>query len=207
MAKILRLSIALSCVCLVFVGATRAADDIQKENQSAVAQVESGKGLAQSVGVNVHLQANAGQHEMWPGSTATWHYGTGYIEPFGPASYYCGEGFPEQKQHPLPDWAKGMMKALTGKADGLFCVYVANDGMFFVYDSVVGSRRVYREGLQNDTINLVIDGTGAFKGATGFWHGLTEGRGVVTQVTPGRRTPEVILKIMQGYVRLAEAQP
>jgi hypothetical protein len=166
--------------------------------------VESGKALPQSVAVNVHLTAIAPQHKMWPGSTSTWHYGTGYIEPFGPTEYYCGEGFAEEKQYPLPEWGKGMMKALTGKGEGLFCVYVTRDGNFYVYDSVVGMRRRYEEGLQNDTINLVIDGTGAFKGATGFWHGLTEGRGLVTQVTPGRKTPEVILKIMQGYVRLAD---
>lgn len=201
-------SVLMSGYCVVtlvaLVSATQSGR-LHAANLSAVAQVESGQHLHQSVAVNIHLQANAKLHETWPGSSSTWHYGTGYIEPFGPASYYCGEGFPEQKSFPLSDWVKGMMGGLTGRPDGLFCVYVVADGNLYVYDSVVGSRRIYKEGLQNDTINVVVGGTGAFKGVTGVWLGMTEGRGQMTAVTPGRRVPEIILKIMQGYIRLPDS--
>jgi hypothetical protein len=61
-------------------GLACATNEPARENQSAVAAVESGGSLPQSVAVNVHLQANANQHKVWPGSETTWHYGTGYIE-------------------------------------------------------------------------------------------------------------------------------
>lgn len=50
--------------------------------------------------------------------------------------------------------------------------------------------------------DMVVGGTGAFEGATGIWVGLTQGQGKVSEVAPGRKLPQSILKLMNGYVRL-----
>jgi hypothetical protein len=144
----------------------------------------------------------ADRYKAWPGGKETWHYGEGYIEPLGPAEYYCGMGFPEEKDHPLPEWAKGMFKALSGKPEALFCIYQTRAGLLFAWDAPVGARYRYAEGSQNDRINLIVGGTGQFKNATGLWNDSTEYRGVATQVIPGHRIKEMTIKVMQGYIQL-----
>jgi hypothetical protein len=131
----------------------------------------------------------------------------GSIDPFGAASYWCGKDFPEEKDHPLPKWLGEMMLSFTGKSDPLFCVYRVKDGDFYVWDSVAGSRTRFNDGAQNQSVNIVVDGTSPFKGATGIWLGITEGHGFVTQVTPGRRVPQTLFKIMNGYVKLPAVAP
>ncbi|MFT3905361.1 MAG: hypothetical protein QM718_03545 [Steroidobacteraceae bacterium] len=163
---------------------------------------------ARIVATHIHMQASSAIFKKWPSGGTTWHYGEGYIEPLGQATYYCGENFPEAREHPLPEWGKGLMKSLTGRDDPLFCVYTTAEGTFFVYDAVAGTRARFDDGGQNQMVNLVIDGTGPYQGATGVWLGLTEGRGTMTEVIPGRRLPAVLMKIMDGYVKLpAMADP
>lgn len=152
--------------------------------------------------VKLELEASANLYQKWPSGGLTWHHGTGFIEPFGAGEYYCGENFPEAKQHPLSDWLKGMMLQFTGRADALFCIYTVKDGSFYVYDSVAGEREHLDDGSRNQMINVVVGGTGAYEGATGIWLGLTEGRGEPKEVVPGRRLPAVLLKVMDGYVKL-----
>jgi hypothetical protein len=78
-------------------------------------------------------------------------------------------------------------------------------------------------------LNVVVDGTGPYKGATGIWLGLTEGRGSPPRGggppgaaggPPGAAGPNgpgaalagqgtgapVLLKIMEGYVKLPLAK-
>jgi hypothetical protein len=95
-----------------------------------------------------------------------------------------------------------MFKALSGKPEALFCVYQTRAGLLFAWDAPVGARYRYKEGAQNDRINLIVGGTGQFQGATGLWNGSTEYRGLVTQVIPGHRIQEMTIKIMQGYIQL-----
>jgi hypothetical protein len=54
---------------------------------------------------------------------------------------------------------------------------------------------------------VIVGGTGAFQGATGLWVGLTQGQGKVSEVAPGRKLPESILKLMNGYVRVPAGRP
>lgn len=158
--------------------------------------------------VDIHMQANSALFKKWPSGGNTWHYGKGYVGPFGGGEYYCGENFPEAKNYPLTDAMKGFFEKYTGKADALFCIYRVKDGEFYVYDSVTGSLAVENSGGggRNTMINVVVDGSGPYKGATGIWLGLTEGTGTMTEVAPGRRLPEVLMKVMDGYVKIPAAK-
>ncbi len=158
--------------------------------------------------VDIHMQASSAIYKKWPSGGITWHYGKGYIGPFGGAEYYCGQDFPEAKNYPLTDSLKGFFEKFTGRGDALFCVYRTKDGDFYVYDSVTGSlsQSDGANGGRNTMINVVVDGSGAYKGATGIWMGLTEGSGAMTEVTQGRRLPEVLLKVMEGYVKVPAAK-
>lgn len=152
----------------------------------------------------VALQINAGADVFaaWPSGGETWHHGIGFADPFGKVEYFCGKEFPEAKQHPLPDWAKGLFTALTGRADPLFCIYRTKDGDFFVYDSVPGTL-MRGDGYGRDLIfNVVVDGSGAYKGATGVWMGRTEGVEPRQKVSETRQGNKTLLKIMNGYVKV-----
>lgn len=154
------------------------------------------------------LQINAGADVFakWPSGGETWHHGIGFADPFGTIEYYCGKEFPEAKQHPLPEWAKGLFTALTGRADPLFCIYRTKDGEFYVYDSVPGTLQRGDNYGRDLIFNVVIDGSGAYKGATGVWIGRTEGVDPSKQVSETRKGKITLLKIMSGYVKVPEAK-
>lgn len=157
---------------------------------------------AKTYEIVAQINAGADVFSTWPGGGETWHHGVGFLDPFGKIEYFCGKDFPESKEHPLPDWAAGMFKALTGRADPLFCVYRAKDGDFYVYDSVPGTL-VRGDDYGRDLIfNMVVDGSGAYKGATGIWMGRTEGVGDSKQVSASRKGRVTLLKIMSGYVKV-----
>lgn len=156
--------------------------------------------------ISAHFQAGSGLYRQREGGGVTWHYGLGYIEPFGAAEYYCGKGFPEQKSHPPPDWVVSLFGSLTGIPDPLMCIYTVKDGSIYVYDGAAGNRVMASDGGLNQIVNIVVGGTGRFEGATGIWLGSADGRGLQTQVIPGRKVPEVLVKIMEGYVKLQPAE-
>jgi hypothetical protein len=157
--------------------------------------------------VSLHFEASSSLYKVHEGGGVTWHYGIGYIEPYGPAEYYCGEGFAEAKVHPVPSWARELFVTLTDvNRDPLFCIYTVAEGSFYVYDGAAGNRVMASDGGLNQIVNLVIGGTGRFAGASGLWLGSADGRGISTQVAPGRKVPLVLLKIMEGYVKLQPDQ-
>ena len=160
--------------------------------------------------VQIQLEASSNLYQKYGTQGVTWHHGLGFIAPFGYASYNCGKGFPEEKNFPLTPWQAGLFNTLTGRADALFCLYTTKDGTFFVRDSVAGT--VYRDtddqgngASRNMMVNLVVGGSGAYVGATGIWTGFTEGRGTVSSPAAGRMLPAVLLKIMNGYVKIPAA--
>jgi hypothetical protein len=169
---------------------------------------------AKIIQTKVQLQAGSSIFKVWPGGGKTWHYGEGFIEPLGMAQYWCGKEFPEQKSIPQPDYLKALKKAFSGDMnDGemLFCVYRLEDGDLYAYDSPIGTLHSY-EGENNprmeQTMNIVVGGTSAYKGTTGVWLGVVEGRGKsVFPAGTGAQVPEVLLKLMDGYVRVPNAAP
>ena len=160
--------------------------------------------MATTYEMAIQINAGADVFAQWPSGGETWHHGIGFADPFGKVEYFCGKDFPEAKDHPLPDWAKGMFSTLTGRDDPLFCIYRLKDGDLFVYDSVPGTL------MRGDTygrdliFNVVIDGSGPYKGATGVWMGRTEGVEPRQKVSETRQGNKTLLKIMNGYVKVPQ---
>lgn len=164
---------------------------------------------AKTYEVVAQIDAGASLFAKWPSGGETWHHGVGFLDPFGTVEYFCGKNFPEARDIPLPEWGKGFFTQLTGRADPLFCVYRTKDGDFYVYDSVPGTLMRTDTAGRDLIMNVVVGGSGPYKGATGIWLGRTEGVAPRREVTPGRMGNETLLKIMTGYVKVptAEAAP
>jgi hypothetical protein len=148
------------------------------------------------------LEAGSGEFRARPEGGEAHHSGIGYIDPLGQASYSCGLNYPEQKQFSAPDfftlsWHKAY------ETDGiLFCVYTLKDGNIYTYDSIAGGISDGADGHKDELINVVVGGTGAYRNAVGLWVGRAQGAGEVTAVTPTRKLPQSILKLMDGYIRI-----
>jgi len=81
-----------------------------------------------------------------------------------------------------------------------------SDGNIYAYDGVVGNLEPYDakvdDGKMDYLINVIVGGTGAYKGATGMLLGRTPGKGKNTEVTEGISLPISILKLMDGYIKI-----
>lgn len=159
------------------------------------------------VETKVQFEAGADHYAPWPGAARTVHAGIGYIEPFGAARYACGNGFAEEKQTPVPAELKTWFAAHAADKNPLFCVYRMADGDLHVYDVVIGNQfdRADRNEHKDILVNVVVGGTGAYAGASGLWTGATLGRGAMKPLPNGAALPVSILKLMQGYLRLPQA--
>jgi hypothetical protein len=155
-----------------------------------------------TVPITITMEAGSGQFHARPEGGEVHHAGIGYLDPYGPASYSCGLNYPEAKRFPAPDYfTPSFHKAY--EIDGfIFCVYTVKDGSLYAYDGVAGRISTTSEARKDEIVNIIVGGTGAFQGATGLWVGQTQGQGKVSEVAPGRKLPESILKLMNGYVRL-----
>lgn len=157
-----------------------------------------------TVPTTIQFEAGAGLYRQWSGGGMTWHTGVGYIEPYGAATYFCGVGYAEQKQFPMPAYIADLVKTQTADSNPLFCIYQLKNGSLYVYDAVVGN--LFTDSASTDKkdqlINIVVGGSGEFTGATGLWVGDTQGRGEVAPVASGQKLPTSILKLMSGYIRL-----
>lgn len=152
--------------------------------------------------VRVEFEAGAGFFEAWSSGT-TFHAGIGYIKPFGAARYSCGTGYAEAREHPSPPGIAQWFAANAIDQNPLFCVYRLKDGDLYAYDYLIGHVQLDPPNdVRNDeVVNLVIGGSGRFRGASGVWTGTTDGRGTLVEVRSGYRLPATILKLMDGYVR------
>lgn len=155
-----------------------------------------------TVPITLSMEAGSGQFHARPEGGEVHHAGIGYLEPWGPATYSCGLEYPEAKKFPMPDYfTPSFHKAY--ETDGfIFCVYTVKEGSIYAWDSIAGRVSTTTEGRKDEIVNVIVGGTGAFQGATGLWVGMTQGQGKVTEVAPGRKLPESILKLMNGYVRM-----
>lgn len=155
--------------------------------------------------IRVHMVMEAGYdfYEVHPGGKRTIHAGQGRIDPFGVGSYVAGIGYPEQKKYPMPDYFnKTWMKQYN---TGLFCIYKLKGGNIFAYDGITGSLEPNIRGtyVRSDYLmNVIVGGTGKFKGATGMLLGRTMGAGDAAEVAPGLILPKSIIKDMEGYITI-----
>lgn len=174
-------------------------------------QAPASKSTAKLIQVKVQIQASSALFEPWPHGGQTWHHGKGFMEPIGLVEYWCGRGFDEQKQAPQPEFLRSLDKAFVGSSVGgngemLFCIYRLKGGDLYVYDSPVGILHEYQDDHNprvEEALNFVVGGTNAYRGATGIWMGDLEGRGKsVFPSGTGAQIPEVLMKLMEGYIKL-----
>jgi len=164
--------------------------------------------MPMSTTYEILAEIDAGAHVWaeWPGADETWHHGVGFMDPFGAVEYYCGKGFPEFEDFDTPQWGLDLFVGLTGRetSDPLRCLYTTDEGTFYVLDSVPGTL-MRGDNYGRDLIfNLVVGGTGAYKGATGVWIGRTEGMGDRVQLNEKRSGRQTLLKVMRGYVKIPD---
>ena len=156
-----------------------------------------------TIPILMKMQAGADEYEVWTSGVFTAHSGIGTIEPFGKASYYCGAGYDEEAALTMPgyftdEWNKDY------NTNG-FCIYRFEDGDIYTNDGITGNLLPdgYNgiKGNKSDLlVEMVLGGTGAYKGARGIWIGTATGYGEAIDVNNGWTLPEELYKNMTGFV-------
>lgn len=151
----------------------------------------------------MEMEAGSGEFEKRPGDGKTYHSGIGYIKPFGKASYYAGIGYPEETDFPRPDFFNQTWTYLFRTK--YLCIYMLTDGNIYAYDGIVGNFEPFAPGTrekQDELINVIVGGTGAYEGVNGMLLGTADGRGPATDVDEDISLPRSLLKLMQGYINI-----
>ena len=156
-----------------------------------------------TISIYMEMEAGSGEFQVWPGGGKTYHSGIGYIKPFGKASYFCGIDYPEEKDAPRPDYMNQTWQDVYKTK--YLCIYRLPDGDIYAYDGIVGNFVPFAEGTrekQDELLNIIVGGTGAYKGANGLMLGTADGRGPAAEVAPDIWLPRSLLKIMEGYINI-----
>ncbi len=195
--------------------------------EGAAAAAEAGeltekeKGRVYQVRMNFHAGYNV--YKPWPNGGMTIHAGIGWFHPFGPSEYYGMANIPgneceESKQFPLEEhFTEFWMKNFE---TDLFCIYRMPDGDIYAWDGMFAVRGkdpnkciVYNSEYtrQDVLVNVIVGGTGRYKGAVGLLIGTAEGGGatkVCGKMPDGTdlELPETIMKDLQGYIRLPDPE-
>ncbi len=163
--------------------------------------------------IRAAYEAGAAQFQQWS-SGETVHRGIGWLHPFGPSSYVAGNGFTEEKDFDPDQLFSPYWDQCYGTR--LFCIYhlkdgdiYAYDGMFAVRDETDATREYGRDEdhLKPTTprrdvlVNVIVGGTGRYRGAAGLMMGTAEGAGAQRDIE-GNRMPDVIMKMMSGYIKI-----
>jgi hypothetical protein len=152
--------------------------------------------------VNMTYEAGAAQYKTWTAGRVI-HAGIGWFEPFGRSEYVAGMGFPEAAEFPKPAFMADPSWSSVYPT-GLFCIYMTKYGNIIAYDGIVGNLHKVEndDGKMDCLINVVVGGTGIFKGCNGMLIGRTPGRGASSDVGGGLLLPVSILKLMEGYINV-----
>jgi hypothetical protein len=153
--------------------------------------------------VTMQMQAGNNEFNRYPGAEKTKHAGIGYIHPFGKASYWAGFGFPEQKNHPRPDYFNDTWNAQYKTK--YFCVYRLPDGDIYAYDGIVANFEPYQGDQRekvDELINVIVGGSGVYEGCNGLLLGTASGRGDAETLEEDVVLPQSILKLMTGYINI-----
>jgi len=152
--------------------------------------------------VPMNMEMEAGSDFYEPRDVGfTIHSGIGWLEPFGRAEYIAGIGYPEASSYRPAFMDYQSWTDMFGSL-GLFCIYSFNEeDSFYAFDGIMGNIQPLAndDGKMDYLMNIVVGGTGAFKGATGMFLGITPGRGTEDPVG-AISLPDSILKLMNGYI-------
>lgn len=162
---------------------------------------------------NVRMAYEAGFDLLkpWPCDGMTVHSGVGWFHPFGRSEYYAIVGdCPERKDYPIEKYFTEDWMDVYDTA--LFCIYRMKDGDIYAYDGIFVQRGAGDEGVPNKTlqlrrdilVNVIVGGTGKYKGARGLMIGTAEGSGwsKVCNEETGQTLPQALLKCLEGYIRV-----
>ena len=163
----------------------------------------------------MNYHAGYGVYKTWPNGGLTIHSGIGWFHPFGPSEYY-GMACPpdnmceEAKQFPLDKFFTDDWMDVYDTA--LFCIYRLKDGDIYAYDGIFCQRGAGDEGVPEKTVelrrdiltNVIVGGTGRYKGARGLMIGTAEGSGEshVVDTESGQTLPQALLKCLEGYIKI-----
>jgi hypothetical protein len=130
--------------------------------------------------------------------------GTGWIEPFGRSDYHYGSGYAEAltKDGDKPDFMNESWLSTYPTND--LCIYHLAEGDIYTYDGIVGNLIPESDDGKSDyIIEVIVGGSGIYKGATGMILGYTFGRGDA-EIPDGQTLkiplPDSIIKLMEGYI-------
>ncbi len=175
--------------------------------------------------VDMCMQAGYQFYNANTSGMMTIHAGVGYIDPLGEGYYYAGIGFDESEENAEDIYVSDWMDANWGCS--LFCVYSLPDGDIYTWDGIYGANAkdmanymtegedpYYTEDEVNGSmatrgdalINVVVGGTGAYKGASGILIGCTSGGGTYDTVD-GMTLPQSLFKLMSGYIKVPNEAP
>ena len=161
--------------------------------------------------VRMAYEAGYNQIKKWPCKGRTVHAGVGWFHPFGKSEYFAIAGdCPEREQFPLEKYFTEDWMDVYDTA--LFCIYRMQDGDIYAYDGIFQQRGAGDEGVPDKTVqlrrdiltNVIVGGTGRYKGARGLMIGTAEGSGdskVVDEET-GQTLPQALLKCLEGYIKI-----
>lgn len=165
--------------------------------------------------LTMSMQAGAAFYENYAGGgVKTIHSGVGYMDPFGVGSYHAGIGYPEAEAFPMDQYQSDWLADVF--AADLFCIYHLADGDIYAWDGIFGANNQddsnFKKGAEaagspasrgDVLINLIVGGTGAYKGATGILVGTTSGAGPYSPVDNDTMVlPQTLFKLMEGYIKL-----
>ncbi len=165
------------------------------------------------VQVRAAYEAGASQFSQWS-SGSTVHRGVGWFHPFGVSRYTAGEGFKEAEGFDPDEYFSKYW--LDNYGTRLFCIYHMKDGDIYAFDGMFAVRdesditRDYTPEQEDEKpktprrdvlVNVVVGGTGAYKGASGLLMGTAEGGGEQHRIGENS-IPDVIMKMMSGYIKL-----
>ena len=162
--------------------------------------------------VRMAYEAGYSLLKPWPCDGITVHSGIGFFHPFGHSEYYAILGdCPERKKFPIKKYfTKDWMDVYD---TALFCIYRMADGDIYAYDGIFVQRGDAgdfgvpdrSEKLRRDIlVNVIVGGTGKYKGARGIMIGTAEGSGKskVVDKESGQTLPQALLKCLEGYIRI-----
>ena len=162
---------------------------------------------------NVRMAYEAGYDllKQWPCDGLTVHAGIGWFHPFGRSEYYAIAGdCPEKKAFPIEEYFTEKWMDIFDT--GLFCIYRLQDGDIYAYDGIFQQRGAGDEGVPSKTVelrrdiltNVIVGGTGRYKGATGLMIGTAEGSGQSKLVNEEiqQTLPQALLKCLEGYIKI-----
>jgi len=161
------------------------------------------KGRYKAYDITMQMQAGYNEYSHYPGAEKTKHAGIGYLHPFGKCDYWAGFGFPEQKKHPKPDYFNETWESIYKTK--YFCIYRLADGDIYAYDGIAANYEPYKgesKEKRDHLINVIVGGSGAYKGCNGMMLGMAPGRGDARELEEDVKLPQSILKLMSGYINI-----